>query len=397
MSFEDFSLYDAACKGRHSSVWLTFGGDQGEVTAFCCTSATRKKEKDLEVEGRSIPLVRDDSLREFLRVVRTGRLRRPDGRQCADDECYFYRPLSATIKGMFFAGADGMSPGYGHLGCCHLLVINQVTDVSAERTLVPAGGSFQCPLETWHPTSTDSSVIRALLSCSKSESKDCDRNYQTTFGRIADHWHDHVDLEHGHTDRSQDIENSAASWISADLMNRYEVLEDKPGLPVVSVTRQVCTPLGADPQKLPSYPIACEEYSESWENNAAFASQIEDLLGKNEFETADAKIAEASKSILPEGDQLWRSGDAQNVAQHALLAQAQKWRVVPDPALQATACQDVSLEDQKNHLMDCGWHSSNGMQEFGVRLQKPKSDKGTGGLTAEIPWAVTSIYALVCH
>src|SRR5215470_14550783 len=75
MAFENFSIYDDACNEKGPGVWLTFGGDQDEVTAFCC-AGPRKKGIDLDVEGHRIQLIRDDSLSEFLRVLQTRRLRR---------------------------------------------------------------------------------------------------------------------------------------------------------------------------------------------------------------------------------------------------------------------------------------------------------------------------------
>ena len=374
MEFEDFSLYDPACKDHRTGVWLTFGGDQDEVATYCCVSRTRKKSVDIEVEGHRIPLSHNESLREFLRMLQTERLRRPAGHQCAGDECYFYRPLSATIIGMFFAGEDSKSPGYGHLGCCHLLVISLVSDVFAERTSVPAGGKFQCSREIWSANPANSAEIRNLLSCSRSQ--DCDRNYQAAFSLIANHWRDHVDVKHGHADQSGDIEDSLGSWISAELLKRYEVLEkhDSEASPSVSVTRQVCVALLGDSPRLPSDQVACSEYAVSWEDNEAYAPFIRELLEKQEFEAAYAKIAEAAKSILSEGDQSWRSGDVKSAALHALQAQAQKWGVVQDSDLQIASCADVSLEEQKNHLMDCGWYASDGMQVLAVRLQAETSE-----------------------
>jgi hypothetical protein len=120
-------------------------------------------------------------------------------------------------------------------------------------------------------------------------------------------------------------------------------------------------------------------------------------LEKQEFEAAYAKIAEASKSILSEGDQSWRSGDVKSAALHALQAQAQKWGVVQDSDLQIASCADVSLEEQKNHLMDCGWYASDGMQVLEVRLQKPKPANSNEISTSNTPWAVTSIDATICH
>ena len=90
------------------------------------------------------------------------------------------------------------------------------------------------------------------------------------------------------------------SWISADLLKRYEVLEkhDSEASPSVSVTRQSCVAQLGDSPRLPSDQVACSEYAGSWEDNEAYAPFIRELLEKQEFEAAYAKIAEASKSIL---------------------------------------------------------------------------------------------------
>ena len=89
------------------------------------------------------------------------------------------------------------------------------------------------------------------------------------------------------------------SWISADLLKRYEVLEkhDSEASPSVSVTRQSCVAQLGDSPRLPSDQVACSEYAVSWEDNED-APFIRELLEKQEFEAAYAKIAEASKSIL---------------------------------------------------------------------------------------------------
>jgi hypothetical protein len=65
--------------------------------------------------------------------------------------------------------------------------------------------------------------------------------------------------------------------------------------------------------------------------------------------------------------------------------------------LQIASCADVSLEEQKNHLMDCGWYASDGMQVLEVRLQKPKPANANEISTSNTPWAVTSIDATICH
>jgi hypothetical protein len=75
-----------------------------------------------------------------------------NGQPCDGSLCNFYN-VSATLVGLFLAAQDNpRNPrgGYGHLGCCHLLVIHQVSDVIAERTPVPADDvSFTCLAQTW--------------------------------------------------------------------------------------------------------------------------------------------------------------------------------------------------------------------------------------------------------
>ena len=122
----------------------------------------------------------------------------PDGSQCDENECRFYRLVQATITGMFFAGQDTAMPGYGHLGCCHLMVIKQVSDVSAERTQVPAGGEFKCTGETWSVSPAGAARLENLLGCSGPSKEDCEHNRRRVLSRIAAHWHDPIDVNSGH-------------------------------------------------------------------------------------------------------------------------------------------------------------------------------------------------------
>jgi len=398
MAFEDFTLYDRACQDHRSDVWLTFGGDQGEITTYCCVNPRRKKDVDIEVEGNRIPLLRDEPMREFMRVLQTQRLRRPDGHPCAGEECYFYRPVTATLTGLFLAGEDGNFPGYGHLGCCHLLVISRVSDVAADRTPVPAGGQFNCSQDAWSANPRNSAEIKSLLACSRPQEQDCDRDRRTAFTRIAAHWMDHVDASTGHADEyGNATRNSIGSWISADLLTSYVVVEEKGrALPNVSITRHVCVPLLGHGPKPSSDRISCNNYGSSWEDDEVAARLIEGLLEKSQFNEAAAKIAEASKSILSEGDQSWRSGSAKSAALHGLQEQARKWKVVPDTTLQSDACDDASLPEQKNHIVGCGWYSRDGMQVFWLSMQKPKATEGGGASGRTNSWVVTSISATVC-
>jgi hypothetical protein len=156
IAFEDFSLFDKDCshmeaKERNwgSGVWLNYGGDEGAPTVYCCGDHSRKKGELIEIEGRTLPLLRDKQMLEFRRRITAQRRTRPDGAICEGRECYFY-DVTATVTGHFFAMQEtekGEVIGYGHMGFFHTLFIEQVTDVDARRTAVPAGGVFDCKTE----------------------------------------------------------------------------------------------------------------------------------------------------------------------------------------------------------------------------------------------------------
>jgi hypothetical protein len=114
--FEDFSLFDPECHSR-TAVWLEYGGTASSNTVYCCgVTASRSRPKTLVVEDIPIPLVDDARFRTLDRLLQ----RQPDSF------------AHATIVGRFFAGEVSRRPGntglrgYGHLGCCSLLVIQQV-------------------------------------------------------------------------------------------------------------------------------------------------------------------------------------------------------------------------------------------------------------------------------
>jgi len=399
MEFEDFSLYDPDCNAPDlPGVWLTFGGDQNEFAVYCCPSGTRKKGVDIEVEGHRVSLVRDRALSEFQRVLQVGRLRRPDGSRCEGIECNLYRPVNATITGMFLAGQDSAeSPGYGHLGCCHLLVIKQVSDVSAERTQVPAGGEFKCSRETWNVSPADAVGLENLMACSGSLDEDCDHDRRIAVTRIATHWNDKVDVDSGHHQRDVDlVGDSTDRWISADLLTTYSTAAKKASAKLL-VTRQVCVPVSNRTPNVLSNPVSCREYTVSWRDDEHSAQRVDELMDKNQFDQANAKIAEASKEILGEGDQSWRLGDPKSAARHALQEQTGKWGVVPEAKLHLENCNDASLPEQRDHLVGCNWYSDDGTQVFWVALQKPKSKKANPAVGRALPWIITSVNATVCH
>jgi hypothetical protein len=121
--FENFTFADSTCKPPttdHFWPWMTYGGTMQSGTAYCCPGEGEKKERKqpIEVECVSVSLVNDGRLKRFMALL----TQKP-------------HTARATLIGVFLAGEPQATngrptlPGYGHLGCCSLLVIRHVESV----------------------------------------------------------------------------------------------------------------------------------------------------------------------------------------------------------------------------------------------------------------------------
>lgn len=383
--FEDFSLDSSSCKTTsapttEAGIWLTFGGDQAEIATFCCGSMHREKGADIEVVGHRVGLVRDADFRAFFNQISARRLRRPDGKDCYE-QCKFYQ-VTATLTGLF-AAAKGHS-GYGHFGMFHLLVIQQVEQVSAERTVVPFGGTFQCDEQKWIPQSEIMGDVADSLKCAFD--RDCEA--QQRFGLVAAHWKETVDSGFQTEAYSDSNGDSVANWISADLLTGYftRVRADRS----VSVIRERCFLPDADrmsSSKVTS--IACHEYIRGLDDEA----EVESIVARGDFATGWARTANRVKGLFAEGDQSWRVGDAKSAAWHLLQLQTPQWHLVLDPSLQFDKCQDAST-DESPTFMGCNWYSPDGTQTFSVNLFKLRQP--SSGEPERVPWLVTRVDSEVC-
>jgi hypothetical protein len=115
--FEDFTLQEPTCDSKFD-VWVEYGGRTASGTMFCCgVTNARSRPDQMEVEKISIPLVEDENFRKLDKLLQV-----PGTDSMAH----------ATFVGRFFSGQQISYPngtrwgGYGHMGCCTLLVIQQV-------------------------------------------------------------------------------------------------------------------------------------------------------------------------------------------------------------------------------------------------------------------------------
>ncbi|HTZ76249.1 MAG TPA: hypothetical protein VMB47_20200 [Candidatus Aquilonibacter sp.] len=123
--FEDFSLFDKSCKSDQE-IWMAFGGDVPGIVASTVNDNQRTPGSDIKVNGTPYAIQKDESFRRLYALITTKKGNKP------------VYSVTATLTGSFFAGeprkgSDGVTryTGYGHLGCCSLLVITQVSDVDS--------------------------------------------------------------------------------------------------------------------------------------------------------------------------------------------------------------------------------------------------------------------------
>jgi hypothetical protein len=98
---------------------------------YCCgVSAEPDRNDTLVVDGIPLDLVEDDAFREFDK-----RLHPKQSKQRSSNIA------RATMRGRIFARYEGLMgtkqnpawKGYGHMGCCMLLVITQVVSIDPPR------------------------------------------------------------------------------------------------------------------------------------------------------------------------------------------------------------------------------------------------------------------------
>jgi len=154
--FEGDTVDDADCSMpfSHTSIWWSYGGDP---------LPARQNKK---ITPLVLPILRDTSFQTFDEHARLRRTMLPDRQPCSfRKECDYY-DVAAIFTGRFFARGHqrqlGPGGGYGHMGCCHLFVIEQISDVAVQRTPVPSDGQvFSCTTTEWqseYPVSKVSSI-----------------------------------------------------------------------------------------------------------------------------------------------------------------------------------------------------------------------------------------------
>ncbi|HEV3254468.1 MAG TPA: carboxypeptidase-like regulatory domain-containing protein [Candidatus Acidoferrales bacterium] len=126
LGFEDFTFHSKECD-RGTGIWLMYADDEAEMKYWARTPESGRKA--IVYQGESYPLQKDKSYQTFSQLTKVSENNKPT-----------YQ-VTATLTGVFFAqttrrfpsGQLLPGPGYGHMGCCHLLIITSVSDVTPVR------------------------------------------------------------------------------------------------------------------------------------------------------------------------------------------------------------------------------------------------------------------------
>jgi hypothetical protein len=360
----------------------------------------RQHGADLTIEGQAVPLVRDAAYREFRNRLDAKRLRRPDGGQCFD-ECEFYR-VTASITGTFFAAKNRYS-GYGHLGCCNLLVIRQIGDVSAQRTDVPVAGEFQCTDDKWEPNAEEEKSLKLLRHCVPTTTSDCNAYVGGAIVQAPSHWENHIDPERrGRLDMYTDGNGSShTDWISSDLLISYSArtrpTQGRPGNHRSSRGKNVPQFPNPNLLNLLQRPCPREKRALSAEDDQEFQREYDALIEKDQFAVATRKLADRASGLLADGDQSWRYADPEHAGSYILNSQVSGWKIALEPRLQFDKCDDVSTDTaEAGRTLSCTWFTSDGLQLFTVNLLKFTGSKIDVADRA-VPWLVLAVDAHMCR
>jgi hypothetical protein len=296
-----------------------------------------------------------------------------NGEACGD-ECRLYR-VTATLTGVFFVGPKESLGGYGHLGCCHLLAIEQVSDVAARRTYVPAGGQFECSVETWE-IGADEAVSLQEEAKKCNGFADCRRKVFDEIAAVARQKGDEIntsDDDHFYPFFGDPV------WTSPDLLKTYSLktkfrdsVHNTGPVDGISPSRSTCKAV-SPPLPLDT-PISCKSLWSDFATTAKAASQVADYM---------QRARDDSQTVALEG-----------AAGRALEDATKQWGISPKPGLKFTGCQEPMVYEG-DEFSECQWLDPEGMERFSIQVTKYGSLRHRRNWKT-VPWVLSRGSGIVC-
>jgi hypothetical protein len=375
IAFEDFTLETPGCgdaKADHP-IWLMYGGDEPTPVPSTWNDVSRPAGRVIKVEGIPIPLTRDASL-DLFRTRLAAQRTTFNGAACGD-ECRLYR-VTATLTGVFFARPEeGLMRGYGHMGCCHLLAIKQVSDVAARRTPVPAGGRFGCSVETWEIGADEAASLREQAKKCNGFA-DCRRKVFDEIANVARQKGDDItesDDDHFYPYFGDPV------WTSPDLLKTYSLktkfrdsVHDTGPVDGISASRTTCKALSS-PFPLDT-PIACRSLHSEFATTASTALRVANYVQRTKDDS--------------------QTGAPKDAASRALEDATNDWGITPKRGLKFVGCdQPMVYKDDK--FSACQWLDPEGMESFSLQVTKYSSLRHRKNWNS-VPWVLSRGSGLVC-
>jgi hypothetical protein len=124
--FEDSMFEDPSCFEGNGlpGIWMEYGGTAATGTMYCCGITPSREKKPLVVDGISVSLMQDELFQRFDALLHS----KPNKEIS----------IRATVRGRIFVSQVSLGDasrfgGYGHMGCCMLLAIEQVIAVDSTK------------------------------------------------------------------------------------------------------------------------------------------------------------------------------------------------------------------------------------------------------------------------
>ena len=386
LAFEDFSLAQPGCEDKVPGVWLMYGGDENTPTASTWNDHDRKPGSVVKIDGISVPLVHDANLDLFKRRLTAMRPAMIGDTPCYN--CYLYN-VTATLTGLFFAAKSDAHQftGYGHLGCCHLLAIEKVADVDAERSSIPIGAAIQCSRDVKELTQKEAERLDSIsASCEEPSNPECsDRFLQME--AVAALWGDALDIHTGYLDGNYiDVDKSEHSgWRTLDRLRYYELSvrsgkndEAEEVVEGASATRVSCKEL--TPPFPPSVNLSCHEIGIKTLRSTPFDSEP----------NPDYSKVQSDLSKWP--------GVVQSLKEQAATKidiAARELGLAEEPGTKQVTC-DPPMAYRHTAYGGCSWSNATGTMRIDVSLMRPLPPKKLAVLEAS-SWELTSASARICE
>jgi len=363
LHFEDFSLVTKECDDeKDRGIWVAYGGDEPTPTPSTANDTERTPGTVMKVEGIPVPLRRGPKLDLFKARLMAQRRTAPDGTPCYD-HCPLYS-VTATLVGLFMGApnqSEGPLSGYGHMGCCHLFTIQEVKEVEAVRTAIPAGGRFSCSTDKWEMDHGQAAELFKDRPCQDYAS--CLKDVEEEFKPVAAHWGDPFVAAKGHA-------SPPTEWQAEDLLTGYALefhhsgnQRDESDLVGATATRKSCRAIEAP---LPATAaVGCKTFDSDFRRALRKSAAVEGWQGKPEA-----------------------------ISHAALEEAARQWKVSLLPDVTLNECEKPAVVEGEQ-ITWCYFTEPTSLQNFSVQLSRSRPLHTVRGWD-NVAWKLSRGWATVC-